>query len=992
MPTKTPSQRHAEYVARVTRGEGFMPWQKPGLSAKEDAFRVAMEARKDEMLRQRARVRRPALVTEAQLARLRRNIRSADWAKAWYAEIKEVADYIVRQPAGYVEQMIEELSATNGYAWNCPNCVGLKSQEGGGTLYKGTWDYRQPDVVSCKFCGHSYPSADYPETAILECPRTGQTFTFYRNEAERAHPEDRSGKHAWHWAGRPVHVSFTGTIRSNKVRFMILALPQLALVYRVTGKARYAEAVASIMARLAQCYRYWLYHDYWDTMADCDPLFAAWHDGRFRKGMKLEFKRHLCADAFAEDTSRSAVMLQGFWGAGRVWPSAEMIRDLIPMCLAYDLTYSARNASGKPVWSRAARRQVERELLLEYVMGAEPFVGGNDAATNGNNKAPSVYVAMATVAKCLGLPQWADVAIRGYELIRDQSFEFDGFSHESPLYTGKYLGEGTVEIPEVLAGFRWPKGFKRRRGTVDLFKSDAKLRLILQTYADQLLPNGRYLPIADTTVGRVAYQQLLEIGARRFPERYSGLLPLLYSSCAPGQYAALHCEPGDLQREAAWDPPEGYFPAWMHALFRHGSGPDSTALSLSFSPWGGHRHYDNLSLYYSDCGRPILGDLGYVCDTPNLAWIHGTFCHNLVVVDDQEQARERTPALLMAATTPKVSVVEAASQVYDQCREYRRLAALIKGPDARTFVIDIFRVKGGKKHAFRLFSEIAASDSASGRLEFSGIGMPAEEPIPDFGGSTEREHIYGLLDPRSNSAPPDAWQATWRERGRAYRLHLLSAADSVIASHGPGMEDFDQAGRRARFVEAVRQGRDVESTFVAIHEPSGPRGRMPIRRATRLDLPDGAGPDAVALRIESSWGVYYVLSEFANETAVDGVRFQGRFGVICTPPTGDAWYMGLGAATLARGDLGFSDAPAAWSGNAKANTATVITTSTKRPADWPALPPDCTNHVIVSGGQFQTGFPVGSVGCNRIGVTRFPLQEVSEFELPALACGPGANE
>ena len=43
---------------------------------------------------------------------------------------------------------------------------------------------------------------------------------------------------------------------------------------RLTGEARYAGKAVRILNRLAACYRNWLYHDYWDAVADCDPSSA----------------------------------------------------------------------------------------------------------------------------------------------------------------------------------------------------------------------------------------------------------------------------------------------------------------------------------------------------------------------------------------------------------------------------------------------------------------------------------------------------------------------------------------------------------------------------------------------------------------------------------------------------------------------------------------------------------------------------------------------
>jgi len=988
-------KRKQEYIDAVTRGKGFMPWQEKGVSAKEQLFRTAMEARKDEMLRAHVPVSHPVLVTAEDIDRAKLNIRSAAWAKAWFEHFALIADYIVAQPHGYVEAMIPKLTSTNPCGFTCPNCVGEKSCEGTG-ISSIEWDYRTPDVIRCKHCSQIYPDPKYPETAKLVCPRSGQTFTYYLNDREREHPDDRTGAYVWKWYRYRCHNSFTGIVREKKVSFMMRGARSLALAYRLTDDTRYAQRAVEILTRLAHCYGGWLYHDEGDTFADCDPLYAAWND----RGLKLEWKRHLCTRAFKNDTATTASMLRGYWGAGRIHPNIDKIERIKSVCLAYDLVYDAKGSDGTSLWTAESRAEVERDFIMEWLLGAEPFVGGRGltcremARYAASNKAPYVYVAMATVAKCLGLTEWAETSLSGYEFVRDRSFCADGLCCESPGYNSKYL-KNIFLITETLHGFQWPRDRKRRTGTVDLYRSDPMLRSMLYAMRDVTRQDGRNLPLGDTRVVSSPPPSFFCVGMKRFPEYFAGTLPTILRCRergeGPPEYAVFSLSSTDVAADTGLSLPEIIFPNWMTAILRHGEGPMSTTMSLTFSSGGRHRHRDNLALYYAGRGQTILGDLGYIGGTPMNAWIRSTFSHNLVVVDDQEQLfravkgrEERKPRLEMAAMTPKISVVEAGSKVYEQCREYTRLAALIKGPGAETFVVDIFRVKGGKKHAYRLFSELAASDSEGGALRFEGLNMPAERPLPDFKASVKREHIFGLHDVRGADNPPDSWQAIWREKARRYRLHVLCQADAVEASNGPGQETQEQPGRRVRYLDIINTGEDVESTFVTVHEPSGQQGGMPIRKTERMSLPARAGPDAVAIRIESDWGTYFVFSRFDGEAEIDGVRFRGDFGVLCRNDKSERWLMSLGAETLSENDFGFSGRPSHWQGRVTRNNGTLIQTATKRPKGWPRLPDGCQNHVIVDGGTFRTGFPVAKLGKRSITVKRFPLETVTSFDLPAL--------
>jgi Heparinase II/III-like protein len=955
------------YIRAVTRGEGFLPWQEAGPSEAELSFRQNIEARKDSLLQGRVVIKHPALLETAAIERARKNIDAADWAKDWFSSHLAQADYLAEQPVDYVESMLSELTLGNPYGLTCPNCVGKKSQEGAGnSLF--SWSHKKPDVLECRRCGQVYPDERFPETAELVCPRMGQAFQYYLNDAERANKEDRSGRLAWHWVGYPMHMTFSGTIRARKAGFMVSGLESLAYAYALTGEERYADMGVRILVRLAACYRNWLYHDYWDGIADCDPLYAAWHD----RSLPIEWKRHLSEQAFKKDQLDKAAMMQVYWGAGRFSPSTDSISNLHRVCLAYDLLHDAS-------WTAEDRALVERDLFLEWVMGAEPYVGGPGKADCINNKAPRIYRAFAAAGRVLGLPEYADTALRGYQNLRDRSFLYDGFSKESPAYTNMYLSS-LIWVPETLHGFEWPAGYNVEP---DLYASDERLQLMLRAVVDQLDHRGNYMPLSDSNTWARPSPVLIEIGMNRYPQHFSGKHPVLSGGTRPSEYAVFHLDATDFTGEPDADLPEILFPAWMTAILRHGTGPDASVLAMPFSPSGGHRHSDNLALCYRVGADTVLADLGYVGDMPVNRWIHSTVSHNLVVVDDGEQQfagdTPRIPRLSFMATSPVVSVVEASSRCYPQCNDYRRLIALIKGPDGGTFAVDIFRVKGGRKHAYRVLSEVAASDVPEGTLGFEGLEMPPEPPLPEVGQSLASEDIYGLRDTRY-ATPAGDWQAVWSQTGRSYRLWMRSPLDRVEASNGPGQTNRLNGGRRLRYVDAVREGDALESVFVAVHEPSP----GVIDSVEPIDLPETVGADAVALKIESAWGTYLVLSGFDGATEVEGTTFQGVFGVLHETEGHPDWLFALGATALKKGNLGFDGERPVWQGKVTGHTTTTLTTDSAAPEGWPAGPANCQNYIVVHDAPHWTGFPAESVSERQIRVTRFPLPGVSEFELRAL--------
>ena len=265
--------------------------------------------------------------------------------------------------------------------------------------------------------------------------------------------------------------------------------------------------------------------------------------------------------------------------------------------------------------------------------------------------------------------------------------------------------------------------------------------------------------------------------------------------------------------------------------------------------------------------------------------------------------------------------------------------------------------------------------------------MPPEPPLPDFGSSVDSEHIFGLRDIRRAENPPASWQAVWQETDHRYRLRMLSSCHAVEASNGPGQENLEQIGRRVRYLDAVNEGEDLVSAFVALHEPDGPGGALPVQHAERLSVPDEGGVDAIALRIATQWGTYRIFSEVEREVEIDGVRFCGAFGIYAETSEGRSWYFTVNAATLKRNGNGFEGQPRVWSGRVISQIGADIQTDVPAPDGWTQQPQGITAWVAVDTETCRTGFPVTIAKDRHISVSRFPLPPVTAFELLAVRYG-----
>ncbi|MFC1806719.1 hypothetical protein ACFL09_07080, partial [Planctomycetota bacterium] len=194
------------------------------------------------------------------IATARENVERYAWARRIVARWKRSVDYAMKQDREFLETMISPLTPWSLYGQNCPLCVGEKSSMGECGIWR--WRAAEPDQVTCKYCGATFPDPRYPETGKLVCPRMGQTFTYYETEAERAHPSDKSGKHAFRWVRWPVHTSWSGIIRTKKTSWAVGHILPLAKLYAVTGEVNYAERCAWLLDRFARVYPGYLFHSY----------------------------------------------------------------------------------------------------------------------------------------------------------------------------------------------------------------------------------------------------------------------------------------------------------------------------------------------------------------------------------------------------------------------------------------------------------------------------------------------------------------------------------------------------------------------------------------------------------------------------------------------------------------------------------------------------------------------------------------------------------
>ncbi|MEN6346403.1 MAG: heparinase II/III family protein [Armatimonadia bacterium] len=893
----------------------------------------------------------------------RANVAKYQWARDLLASWEKSASFALSKDREFFRGMVSDLTPWSTYGQVCPACVGEKCSMGESGVWR--WSVSDPEKLRCRYCGAEFPNPKYPETGVLECPQSGQTFTYYINDAQRAHPEEDLGKHAYLWAGRPVQVSFTGLLRTYKLSWVLGQVPRLAQVYALTGDARYAQRVAWILERVAEVFPKYLYHSYGGCFADCDPAEAA-----------REMGLHPAAGEFAAGVIRhpAAIMRDrnkdgfgdldaGFWGAGRLSTGAGGEGStLLNAVVAYDLTKDATDPEGRPVYSEEMKQRICDNLLLAGCADMENY-------KDINNKCGPGRALSGAVGILFGQPERVRRALEGFESLLGECFHFDGFCKESPSYSSMHLGL-MEEIPDLLAGYSDPAGYiaadGKRFDNFDPFTHIPRYRLALESMVRMLRPDLKFPVIGDTHSGSATSPHYVEILAAVYGAQYAGLLQTLQGKPLDqmgSEYALWHRDPDLKAPEGA--PDLGlrteYYPGWQVGVMRAGNDASQTSFYFNGYCAHGHRHSDTLGIVYHAFNQELASDRGYIWDDPRNSWTRSTLAHNLVTVDGENQrGAGRHSTLELFAATPGLEIMQASADAYDQCSQYRRTCALIRVPDGGNYVVDFFRVDGGKQHQYGL------------NCNGSFVGLTGAEVQPREG---KRSWLTNL---RAADNPPESWQATWQDGAAKLRLFMAGPTDRLWVTDAPGWRSNKGDQLHAPPITEVlaeRSAKDkLSSVFAAVLCPY--KTETPPVTAVRRIAAEPAAEGAVCLAVEVGDRTDYVISALDDEPHTYGpVRMAGRFGIVSVDRTGKPLRAYLLSGTdLSCGEMRLHlDAPRTVRKIVKVEGSTLELDA--------ALPAEVAKSgvYLLTG---DTGFEIAALEGNRLTVRDYPFEGGEEIVVP----------
>jgi hypothetical protein len=329
------------------------------------------------------------------------------------------------------------------------------------------------------------------------------------------------------------------------------------------------------------------------------------------------------------------------------------------------------------------------------------------------------------------------------------------------------------------------------------------------------------------------------------------------------------------QRGEWFAPPSINKQQWHVALLRAGQPPQSRTAWIAYDVRGGHGHFNGMNLGLVAKGFEILPEFGYPpvqfggWTSPRATWYMMTAAHNTVVVDGKNQIANAAAQTTLWAIGDGVQAMRFDGPDMIGGSQYERTVALADTSDDDSYVLDIFRVAGGKDHA-QFFH------GTFGELTVQGVSL---SPTEDYGHDTQMRNFQG------DATPAPGWTADWKVEDvhqiydEPRDIHLrYTGLTADAAAHRcetwvstKGTSDPVGGYLNSIMIRRRATGDDpLASTFVGVLEPY--EGKPLIASAVRRD--EG---DAIVVEIKLADGRRDVWSCAADGT-LEVARFdaQGR--------------------------------------------------------------------------------------------------------------------
>ena len=351
-----------------------------------------------------------------------------------------------------------------------------------------------------------------------------------------------------------------------------------------------------------------------------------------------------------------------------------------------------------------------------------------------------------------------------------------------------------------------------------------------------------------------------------------------------------------------------------HAILGRGKGPNQVQAHLHYSGCYFHAHLDLMNIILYAKGRELLSDIGY-SHTRLRPWTWCTLGHNTVVVNGENQRYTAVGnTTLFAAHDGLVQAAEARGMnVSPAISEYRRTLVSVGVSEEDAYVVDLFRVKGGSVHDWVIHGDADHNQTAecSVPLKACDGNMAAYNQSAGIPAAKYYDHITRLHTGQTDTT----WNVTFSYRdaspvrlkttmlGRPGTTLIIGRAPSVRRA---GERDADVEKYHMPIVLARRQGRNLSSRFVAVHEPCA--GNPLITGVRRIEVTSEA-PSVIALEVQLGERTDTIISttdcapfKTVRLPGPQDIVFKGRLGVVSEINGKVQWLYLADGERLAKGD------------------------------------------------------------------------------------------
>ena len=623
-----------------------------------------------------------------------------------------------------------------------------------------------------------------------------------------------------------ARVSTDGAADAKNVEMRDACL-HLAMLYGLTNDRSHAERAAAILARFATVIPQWpILNPYYAPMAERrrDPQSGP--------------------ETF---TSEYAAGLWGKW----IYMDLVMATPLVQARAFIAGSGALRDLGAES----AVRSMFELHLATQRKFSAQPDYSNMDSFQIRGK---------LDFGRYLPDPQLVHDGVAHLKAIFRLGFYPDGWWHEgSPAYHNDLVNGLKWITTDLLAGYSDPPGFRASDGTrfdgLDLaVEIRAPLARAESVTRRSVLPDQTVMGIHDTPWPTLAPSDSA-VPTRSF----------LFGSMGQGTLVS-------------------------------GSGEGHSLATLHWSRAGSHAHFDALSLFLWAKGTEAISGTQYrplPGSSSTREWHQSTAAFATVVVDGLNQSpvgprgthrrvagpddavlglpdsrwrwgqsmacNDAGDLRLFSTEFPDVQVIEAeAKKAYDSIVDvtmYRRTIALVQIDDIDSYVVDIFRVRGGKVHDYMLHSALQMAQ----QLKVSTATQPTAGIMHRW--------IGGLS---SGSTSQNVVAAFEMDNGVKLVSFIAGApGTTVVTGHAPAMRRHGDAP----FLAIRRAG--GSSTFVAVHHVvAGTTSRI-----SGIELMPTDVADAVALRVNLGDRVDTIMSSVDPRvpmTTEGGTILRGAFAHI----------------------------------------------------------------------------------------------------------------